>query len=83
VIGHYQPDESVEMIAMQMADKDVIDLTKAYIVFPELHLGAFAAVAEKQAVLMVDKLGCWMPAWNWCGRIAAKYGYRKVHSLLL
>ena len=37
-----------------MADKYVIDFTEAYIVFPELHLGSFAAVAEKQAVLVVD-----------------------------
>jgi len=29
------------MIAMDMADKDIIDFRESYLIFPELHLCAF------------------------------------------
>lgn len=39
-----QTIQTEDMVAMKMADKDVVDLSKSDSAFPELHLCSFAAV---------------------------------------
>jgi len=51
------------MIAMKMADKDVVDAATADLKVGELHLGSFATINEEYLVVEVEYL---------CGRMPAK-----------
>lgn len=60
--GKYQSHQSQVMIAVKMADKDVVDPVEIYLKSHELHLRTFAAVDQEIAALYFHKLGGRMPA---------------------
>jgi hypothetical protein len=47
------------MVAMKMADKDIIDLSEPDPAFPELHLGSLAAVDQKQTLMCIEHMSGW------------------------
>ena len=51
-----EADQPEIVVTVQMGNKDVVDLTAADLVFGHLHLGAFAAVKEKELVFHRDHL---------------------------
>jgi len=44
------------MVAVEVGDEDVVDLAATDLIFGHLHLGAFAAVHEKDLVFHGDHL---------------------------
>ena len=52
-----QANQPEVMIAVQMGNEDIIDLTATDLVFGHLHLGALAAVDKKNLILHRDHLG--------------------------
>ena len=56
VHGEDQSHQPKIMIAVQMADEDVVDPVKVGLELHELHLGAFAAVNHKELVLYFNQL---------------------------
>ena len=52
-----QTNQPEIMIAMQMGNKDIIDLAAADLVFGHLHLGTLAAVDQKDLIFHRDYLG--------------------------
>lgn len=81
VHGRYQSDQPEKMIAMQMADEDVVDPLHFYLAAPELKLRSFGAIDQKQAFIMVDQLRCGISLERWNSRITAEYGYVEYHKI--
>ena len=67
------PTKAQVMIAMQMADKNMIDPAGLNIETQHLLLGAFAAVNQIQALIDIKRLRCWVSIKNGGCRTAAKY----------
>ena len=55
-----EADQAEIVIAVQMGNKDVVDLAAADLVFGHLHLGPLAAVDKKDLVFHGDDLRCRM-----------------------
>jgi len=53
-----QADESEIVVAVEMGDKDMVDLAAADLVFGHLHLGAFATIHQEYLVFHRHDLGC-------------------------
>ena len=51
-----QADQSEVVVAMKVRNENMVDLAAADLVFGHLHLGAFAAVKEKELVFHRDHL---------------------------
>ena len=58
-----QADQTEVVVAVEVGNEHVVDLAAADLVFGHLHLGAFAAVNEKELVFHRDHL---------CGRMTIK-----------
>jgi hypothetical protein len=56
VHGKNKSHQSQVMIAMEMADKDVINAMKVGLKPHELHLGSFATIHQEIPVLDLDQL---------------------------
>jgi hypothetical protein len=48
------------MVAMQMANKDIIDLPEFDPAFPELHLCSFTTVDQKQTLMRIEHMSGWI-----------------------
>jgi hypothetical protein len=67
------------MIAMQVADENVIDSMKAGLILHELHLRCLATVDEKKMILYLDELGRRVPSVRRHCAAGTQYGYLKTH----
>ena len=56
----YEAHQSEVMIAVQMANEDVIDSMKVCLHTHELHLSSFAAINKERSILNLDELSSWM-----------------------
>ena len=56
-------DQPKVVVAVQMGNKDMVDLAAADLVFGHLHLGPFAAIDQKDVIFHGDDL---------CGRMTIK-----------
>ena len=52
-----QADQAEIMVAVQVRNEDIVDLTAPNLILRHLHLGAFAAVDQEQLVFHGDYLG--------------------------
>ena len=52
--------QSEVMIAVQMANEDMIDSMKVGLHTHELHLGSFATINQERSILNLDELSSWM-----------------------
>jgi hypothetical protein len=71
------------MISMQMADENIVDPAELDTALSELHLGALAAVYQKQTLMCIEHMSGWIPLR--CGqcRTATKYSDFHLQSALL
>lgn len=68
-----QPDESVEMVAVQMADKHMADLAYPGMIAGQLHLTAFTAVDQAMEVVDGQQLAGRMSAVGRSRRVCSQY----------
>ena len=67
--GIEQTNQSVEMIAVQVTDKDMIDLTKLRSKTDKLHLTAFTTIDESVKLLSGQQLASWIASKGRSSRI--------------
>ena len=83
VHGRYQPDKSIEMISMQMADKNMPDPLKMNMQPSQRYLCTFAAINKKKFFTMTQQLRRWITFRGWSGRTAAEYGKVKWEHIAI
>jgi hypothetical protein len=70
-----------EMVAMQMAYKNMVNTLESDGELAQLHLGTFATINQKIIAGMLYYLGGWMPAKSRCGRTATKdSNFKNIHG---
>jgi hypothetical protein len=79
--GRDEPDESKEMVAVQVADKNVVDALHPDPVAPELDLGALGAVDKEEPLVVVHHLCCRAATDGGNGRVAAEDDNLENHVL--
>jgi len=67
------------MIAVQVADEDIIDTARLDIEAQHLLLRTFATIDQVQALVDVERLRCWISVINWSCRTTAQDRYIKPH----
>lgn len=78
--GGDQSNKSEIMVAMQMADENVLDTTSSDFVPAQLHLSALSTVDQEKLVIPMQHLGRWMAVEGGNGRVVAQDG-KAVHML--
>ena len=76
-----QAKEPVYMVAVQVADEDVVDAAKFNAVAPELHLCSLAAVDQEKPLIYVEYMSGQVSFRGWQSRAASQYGQFKSHIL--
>lgn len=61
VHGGYEADEPIIMVAMQMADENIVDFGEPYVVIFYLQLSAFSTVDQVMGVVHRQYLCCLIP----------------------
>jgi hypothetical protein len=54
--GIQKSDESEKMVTMQMTDKDMLYPLDRQVVSPQLELGPFATVDQKEALICIEQM---------------------------
>lgn len=61
------------MVAMQVADENMIDTATTDFVFHNLHLSAFAAIYKQYLIVKGECLWSGMPVEGWYGGVVSEY----------
>ena len=81
VKGGEQSEQSIYVVTMNVADEDVVDPGEFDPVASELHLGAFAAVNQKEPLIYIEYMSGQVSFGSRQSRAAAQYGQFKSHIL--
>ena len=52
--GRDEPDESKEMVAVQVADKNVVDAGRTQLIATQLHLRSLSAIDQKKPLIHIQ-----------------------------
>src|SRR5690554_4298380 len=75
-----QPHQPKVMVAMQVANENVLDTVRLHAKTHKLHLRAFAAIDQVKLFVVVDELGSGMAPVHRGGRTTAENEDFKLHS---
>jgi len=67
------------MIAMEVADENMVDALHPDPVPPQLQLGTFRTIDQEKPIVVIKKLSCRESFYGRNGRIASKYDNLKYH----